>query len=100
MSIEIRTAPDSWGVWTASDLDQVPWRRLLDELVEAGYEWFELGPYGSLHTELPMRRHHDRISHLHLKNVDKAIQLKVELKRIPFGKAIGTGVSCDLRKAW
>ena len=45
------TAPDSWGVWFADDPAQTPWRRFLDEVVTAGYEWVELGPYGYLPTD-------------------------------------------------
>lgn len=45
------SAPDSWGVWFPSDEHQVPYTRFLDELVEAGYTWFELGPYGYLPTD-------------------------------------------------
>lgn len=49
--LRIGTAPDSWGVWHADDPVQVPWERFLDEVVEAGYEWIELGPYGYLPTD-------------------------------------------------
>ncbi|WP_392757249.1 TIM barrel protein [Streptomyces sp. LN590] len=42
------SAPDSWGVWFAEDEHQVPYTRFLDELVQAGYRWLELGPYGYL----------------------------------------------------
>ncbi len=45
------SAPDSWGVWFPADDRQVPYRRFLDELVTAGYQWFELGPYGYLPTD-------------------------------------------------
>ena len=45
------TAPDSWGVWFADDPTQTPWQRFLDEVVTAGYEWIELGPYGYLPTD-------------------------------------------------
>ena len=45
------TAPDSWGVWFADDPAQTPWQRFLDEVVTAGYEWVELGPYGYLPTD-------------------------------------------------
>lgn len=45
------SAPDSWGVWFPSDERQVPYTRFLDELVEAGYEWLELGPFGYLPTD-------------------------------------------------
>jgi inosose dehydratase len=49
--LRIGTAPDSWGVWFATDPRQTPWRRFLDEVVAAGYEWIELGPYGYLPTD-------------------------------------------------
>ncbi|WP_085529019.1 sugar phosphate isomerase/epimerase family protein [Kocuria massiliensis] len=47
----IGTAPDSWGVWFPDDEQQTPWQRFLDEVVEAGYRWIELGPYGYLPTD-------------------------------------------------
>ena len=46
--ITIGTAPDSWGVWFPSDPEQVPAEQFLAEVVEAGYEAIELGPYGYL----------------------------------------------------
>ncbi|MBB4892282.1 inosose dehydratase [Streptomyces olivoverticillatus] len=49
--IRVGSAPDSWGVWFADDPAQVPWRRFLDEVAEAGYAWIELGPYGYLPTD-------------------------------------------------
>lgn len=49
--ITIGTAPDSWGVWFADDELQTPASRFLDEVVDAGYEWIELGPYGYLPTD-------------------------------------------------
>ena len=52
MKLTIGTAPDSWGVWFPDDPKQTPWHRFLDEVVEAGYEWIELGPYGYLPTDL------------------------------------------------
>ncbi|MEU6200482.1 TIM barrel protein [Streptomyces sp. NPDC047061] len=45
------SAPDSWGIWFPEDEHQVPYTRFLDELQQAGYEWFELGPYGYLPTD-------------------------------------------------
>jgi inosose dehydratase len=45
------TAPDSWGVWFPADEHQVGYSRFLDELVTAGYQWLELGPYGYLPTD-------------------------------------------------
>lgn len=56
MNITIGSAPDSWGVWFPSDPQQTPWYRFMDEIVEAGYEWTELGPYGYLPTDLPTLR--------------------------------------------
>ncbi|NQX13433.1 TIM barrel protein [Microbacteriaceae bacterium VKM Ac-2855] len=50
-SLRIGTAPDSWGVWFPNDPGQIPWQRFLDEVVAAGYEWIELGPYGYLPTD-------------------------------------------------
>lgn len=49
--LRIGTAPDSWGVWFPDDPQQTPWQRFLDEVVAAGYEWIELGPYGYLPTD-------------------------------------------------
>ncbi|MFJ4922027.1 sugar phosphate isomerase/epimerase family protein [Streptomyces sp. NPDC088725] len=49
--IRVGSAPDSWGVWFPDDPQQVPWRRFLDEVAEAGYEWIELGPYGYLPSD-------------------------------------------------
>jgi inosose dehydratase len=54
--MRVGSAPDSWGVWFPDDPNQVPWSRFLDELVLAGYEWIELGPYGYLPTD-PHRLH-------------------------------------------
>jgi inosose dehydratase len=51
MKVTVGIAPDSWGVWFANDPKQIPWQRCLDEVVDAGYQWTELGPYGYLPTE-------------------------------------------------
>ena len=56
MNTVVGIAPDSWGVWFADDPRQPPWNRFLDEVVEAGYEWIELGPYGYLPTDVPVLR--------------------------------------------
>ena len=50
MQVTVGTGPDSWGIWFPDDPKQIPWHRFLDEAVEAGYEWIELGPYGYLPT--------------------------------------------------
>ena len=56
MELFIGSAPDSWGVWFPDDPKQTPWNRFLDEIVEAGYHWTELGPYGYLPTDLTSLR--------------------------------------------
>lgn len=56
MNVTIGSAPDSWGVWFGDDPKQTPWRRFLDEIVEAGYEWTELGPFGYLPADVPTLR--------------------------------------------
>jgi inosose dehydratase len=48
--VVLGTAPDSWGVWFPDDPKQLPWQRFLDEVVEAGYRYVELGPFGYLPT--------------------------------------------------
>ena len=49
--LTIGTAPDSWGVWFPSDPEQVSPDVFLREVVEAGYEAIELGPYGYLPSD-------------------------------------------------
>jgi inosose dehydratase len=56
MNVTISSAPDNWGVWFPADAKQTPWNRYLDELVEAGYFWTELGPYGYLPTDMKVLR--------------------------------------------
>ena len=52
MSIRIGTGPNAWGVRRdPNQPDRVPWRRFLDEVVEAGYDWIEVGHYGYLPTD-------------------------------------------------
>lgn len=51
VNVRIGTAPDSWGVWFSDHPLQIPWRRFLDEVQEAGYEAIELGPLGYLPTD-------------------------------------------------
>lgn len=50
-NVVIGTAPDSWGIWFADDPQQTPAGRFLDEVVEAGYEWIEIGAFGYLPTD-------------------------------------------------
>jgi len=46
--LRLGTAPDSWGVWFASDPHQVTWGVYLDEIARVGYVYTELGPQGFL----------------------------------------------------
>jgi inosose dehydratase len=67
MTIRIGTAPDSWGIWFASDRRQTPASRFLEEVAEAGYKWIELGPYGYLPTnpaelKSALKRHNLQVS--------------------------------------
>ncbi len=45
-TLRLGTAPDSWGVWFASDTHQVTWDVYLDEIARVGYVYTELGPQG------------------------------------------------------
>ena len=56
MDVKVGSAPDNWGVWFPDDPRQMPWDRFLDEIVEAEYEWTELGPYGYLPTDIDQLR--------------------------------------------
>jgi len=52
MAIRIATAPVSWGVMEVEGFGgQKPYGETLDEMVEAGYQGTELGPYGFLPTD-------------------------------------------------
>jgi inosose dehydratase len=42
-----------------------------------------------------MRQHHERISYLHLKSVDRDKQKEVEANGVTFGPAVGDGVFCE-----
>ena len=50
-NVVIGTAPDSWGIWFPDDPTQTPADRFLDEVVDAGYEWIEIGSFGYLPTD-------------------------------------------------
>jgi inosose dehydratase len=43
-----------------------------------------------------VRRHPDRIGHLHFKNVDPAVRAKVNAEQTPFPKAVAMGIFCEL----
>ena len=72
MNLTIGIAPDSWGIWFANDARQSPWQRCLDEIVEAGYEWIEIGPYGYMPTDANRLR--SELAQRGLKVVGNAIE--------------------------
>ncbi len=45
-----------------------------------------------------IRRHHERLTHLHFKNVDAAVLQRVRDEKIPMGEAVESGVFCELGK--
>ena len=45
-----------------------------------------------------MRKHYQRIPYLHIKSVDGDIQRKVQAEKIPFAKAVGMDMFCELAK--
>jgi inosose dehydratase len=52
MSIRVATAPVSWGVMEVAGFEgRQTYGQVLDEMVQAGYEGTELGPYGFLPAE-------------------------------------------------
>jgi inosose dehydratase len=52
MNIKVGNAPVSWGVMEVAGWgEQMPYRRVLDEIAKAGYVGTELGPYGYLPTD-------------------------------------------------
>lgn len=52
MNIHITGAPCSWGVDDVKNPYLPPWRRVLNEAAQAGYEAIELGPYGFLPIDI------------------------------------------------
>jgi inosose dehydratase len=42
-----------------------------------------------------LRKHHRRIRYLHLKNVDRRVQERVEAEKIPFAAAVGMDIFCE-----
>jgi inosose dehydratase len=58
MSIQIATAPVSWGILEVEGwARQKGYSEVLDEMVQAGYTGTELGPYGFLPTESDKLKH-------------------------------------------
>lgn len=55
---KLGNAPCSWGTieGTGTESERIPYARMLDELVEAGYQGTELGDYGFLPTDAAVLR--------------------------------------------
>lgn len=52
MSIQIASAPVSWGIYEFEGIEpRFTYSTVLDQIAEAGYSGIELGPYGYLPTE-------------------------------------------------
>lgn len=49
--LAIGVCPDQWGVWFPDDSKQIPPRRAMQEMAEAGFEILETGPYGYFPTD-------------------------------------------------
>lgn len=54
MSIKIASAPCCWGVDDVNNPHLPPWRRVLDEASQAGYQGIELGPYGYIPLDVEL----------------------------------------------
>ena len=46
MQLRVSNSPVSWGVDYANHSGNPPWKRVMNEIAEAGYEWTEPGPIG------------------------------------------------------
>ena len=46
IKLRVSNSPVSWGVDYADHPGNPPWKQVMDEIVEAGYEWTEPGPIG------------------------------------------------------
>jgi inosose dehydratase len=51
MPITLGAGSDAWGIWHAAHPAQIPWRRYLDEVRDAGYRYLEPGVHGYLPTD-------------------------------------------------
>jgi inosose dehydratase len=57
MSIQIASAPVSWGIYEFAGIEpRFAYATVLDQIVEAGYVGIELGPYGYLPTDAAILR--------------------------------------------
>lgn len=78
------------GVEFPDDPRNPPWRRVLKECTEAGYTGIELCLVGF------MRRHVDRISYMHFKDISPTVKADVIARNTGFYEACGQGIFCNL----
>ena len=63
MSIKLANSPCSWGVDYADAASNPDWKKVTKEIVEAGYNYSELGPYGYMPTNVEeIQSHIDSIN--------------------------------------
>ena len=63
MSIKLANSPCSWGVDYADAASNPHWKKVTKEIVEAGYNYSELGPYGYMPTNIEeIKLHIDSIN--------------------------------------
>jgi inosose dehydratase len=96
MTIQIATAPVSWGIFEFKDVEpKYPYAQVLDEIVETGYTGIELGPWGYLPTdpdklraELEPRGLQLLSSFVPVKLVDKAAHDEAEAQALQVGRLL------------
>ena len=88
MSIKLANSPCSWGVAYADSASNPHWKKVTKEIIEAGYHYSELGPYGYMPTDVEeIQSHIDSINlkiiggfifdNLHISNEHDLINKKI-----------------------
>ena len=88
MSIKLANSPCSWGVAYADSASNPHWKKVTTEIIEAGYHYSELGPYGYMPTDVEeIQSHIDSINlkiiggfifdNLHISNQHPQIKKKI-----------------------
>ena len=73
MSIKLANSPCSWGVAYADSASNPHWKKVTKEIIEAGYNYSELGPYGYMPTNVEEIQSH--IDSINLKIVSEVLFL-------------------------
>jgi inosose dehydratase len=67
MTIRLGNAPVSWGIYEFEEIEQkYPYKQVLDEIADAGYEGTDLGPWGFLPTDADKLKRQLKKRDLHL----------------------------------